>query len=139
MKHLKPFNESNYEREKRTFSKEQANSILYDEGIYDDNGNTLYSVVESNVTYTDQEKNRVEYSIDIQGIKFGLIKPNIDHLISYMKSIRYSNFIYRDDELNFNQYNARVQNNTGRSTQQLNYLPTEENSISYGVFTFIKD
>ena len=66
MKHLKPFNESNYEREKRTFSKEQANSILYDEGIYDDNGDTLYSVVESNVTYTDQEKNRVEYSIVIK-------------------------------------------------------------------------
>jgi len=82
---------------------------------------------------------RIVLSFGPGGLTFRCIKSNVDHLISYMKSIGYSNFIYKDDELNFNQYNARIQNTTGRITQEQNYLPTDDNIIEYGIFTFIKD
>jgi len=65
-------------------------------------------------------------------VTFRVVKPNVDHLISYMKSVGYSKFIYKDNMLNFNQPDERY-------PQKENYLPTDDNSIRFGVFEFIKD
>lgn len=82
-------------------------------------------------------------TLDSNGISFSFIKSNIDHLVSYMKSIGYSNFIYRDDSLNFNLYSKNFNGGVYfKNTQKQNYLPGDDGNegfIEHGVFTFIKD
>ncbi len=71
-----------------------------------------------------------------EDFKFNRIKPSIEHLISYMKSIEYSNFIWRDDETDFNQHNRRSDSNI---KQKQNYLPNEDDKIVDVSMTFLKD
>ena len=69
-------------------------------------------------------------------IKFSEIKLDIDHLISYMKSIGYSNYFYYDDETDFNLHN-RSKDSDIKAKQ--NYLPTDDYKVGDVKMTFIKD
>ena len=66
--------------------------------------------------------------------KFKDIKPNIEHLISYMKSIGYNNFYYSDVETHFNTSNVRK-----GIKGELNILPEDNDNISHVYMTFIKN
>ena len=66
--------------------------------------------------------------------KFRDIKPNIEHLISHMKSIGYNNFYYSDVETEFNITHTR-KNIKGK----INILPEDNDNISYIYLTFIRD
>ena len=71
-----------------------------------------------------------------KGVRFRVVKQSVEHLISYMKSVGYSRFIYKDNMLNFNQPNGW---DGKKQPQKENYRPTDDNDIEYGLFEFIKD
>lgn len=129
MKHLKPyklFESTDIDIQHEVFD------ILRD---FSDNGwrVSCYGYKQNNTHPASFDKTNWMISILInKGVRFIVVKPNIEHLISYMKSIGYSKFIYRDDRLNFNQPHEKY-------LQEENYLPTDDNDIELGVFNFIKD
>lgn len=67
-------------------------------------------------------------------LEFNKVKLNVDHLISYMKSVGYSNFIYRDDGSGFN---ISITGNYPHLKQ--NILPEGNDRIDHVLISFIKD
>lgn len=54
------------------FSKDEISSIMYDDGISDENGNALYTVVQAEVIDNDSEKNRITRRFVIKDEQTGL-------------------------------------------------------------------
>lgn len=71
------------------------------------------------------------------GLTFKDIKSDVEKLISYMKSIGYSNFIYLDQETKFNQ--RRLNTDKTFTTQTTNTLPNDNDDIIEVLITFIED
>ena len=116
MKHLKSY---------KVFESTNVDKEIRDE-IFD----ILRDISDNDWSVSCVSPNNISIWIDRE-IKFRVVKPNIEHLISYMKSVGYSNFIYKDDLLDFNQESS--------GEQKENYLPTDDDYIRLGVFKFIKD
>lgn len=78
-----------------------------------------------------------DYEFDIKRtMKFIDIKSSVEHLISYMKSIGYNNFYYRDDETYFNQHNRRHNSDV---KSEINHLPGDTDPILDVKITFIRN
>jgi len=67
--------------------------------------------------------------------KFIDIKPNIEHLIEYMKSIGYDKFWYSDEFVDFNQHDK----NDSTKKAKFNFLPNDEDGVYYPYITFFRD